>query len=103
MTEIFGSFNTELVPPIRSSFLIALEPSHLGKRFRTKVAGIVRRPGHLRCAKIGESLHLLRLLSLHLQTLLEHLMMVYQLMSELLELPEHLSHLLGRHIVRTTK
>ena len=41
-----------------------------------KVAGIVRRPGHLRCAKIGESLHLrLRLLSLHLQTLLEHLMM----------------------------
>ena len=37
---------------------ITLETCHLGKRFRLKVTGIVRRLGNLRSAKIGESFHL---------------------------------------------
>ena len=78
--------------------------SHRFERNRLKFTGVVHRLGNLRSAKIGESFHLsLRLLSLHLQTLLEHLLLVYQLLTELSELPEHLSHLLGRHIAQSSE
>ena len=68
-----------------------------------KVTGIVRRLGNLRSAKIGESFHLsLGLLSLHFQTLLEHLLLVHELLTELLELPKHLCHLFSRHTKQST-
>ena len=57
------SLNTKLAPPVRPSVLVTLETFHLGERSCLKVTGIVRRLGHLRSAKIGESFHLtLRLL-----------------------------------------
>ena len=67
-------------------------------------AGIVRRLGHLRSARIGESFHLsLRLLSLHFQTLLEHLLLNHQLLTELLELLKHLCQLFSRHTAQSSE
>ena len=104
LTETPRSLDTKLVPPIRPSFLITLETFHLGKRFCLKVTGIVRRLGHLRSAEIGESFHLsLKLLSLHFQTLLEHLLLVHQLLTELLELSKHLCHLFSYHTKQSTR
>ena len=96
--------DTKLLPPIRPSFLVTLETIHLGKRMCLKVRGIVRRLGHLRSAKIGDSFHLsFRLLSLYLQIVLEHLLLVHQLLAELLELPRHLRHLFSRHTKQSTR
>ena len=81
LMEALRSLDTKLVPPTRPSFLITLETLSSWKLFCLKVTGIVRRLGNLRSAKIGESFHLsLRLLSLHFQTLLEHLLLVHQLL-----------------------
>ena len=103
-TETPQSLDTKFVPPIQPSFLITLKTFHLVKRFCVKVTGIVRRLGHLRSAKIGESFHLsLRLLSLHFQRLLEHLLLVHQLLTELLELPKHLCHQFSRHTKQSTR
>ena len=52
----------------------------------------LRSLGNMRGANVGEGFHLiLNLLSLHVQILLEHLLLIHQLLIELLELPE-LSH-----------
>ena len=82
------------------AFSSPMKPFHLGENFCLEVPDIIRRLG-LFSAKVGQSFHLnLRLLSLHLQTLLKHVLLIHQLLTELLKLREHLRHLFSRHTGR---
>ena len=52
----------------------------------------------------SEDFHMsLSLLSLNLETLLEHLLLIHQLLTELLELSKHLGHRPGRHVAQSSE
>ena len=75
-------FHTELMNPTRPSIFVTLDTSHLAECLCLEVMGVGRRHGDLRGAKIDQSLHLNSWL-LRFQDLLQHLLLIRQLLTDL--------------------